>query len=184
MYLPSNKRTEATAIKDWFERHRNDGYSLYAVTITYKPRRSGLDHTPEQINKIFHKTYFEKFLGKHLLRNNHWQSKLKAIQPYAMCFVEEHEAKAVATKTGYIFPSRLHHHVILAVHPATKSQMDKFLGEDTLLGLHPGIATTKVERADANWTLYSTKAYRAYEEHFKAYGPPGELVASRALPLC
>jgi hypothetical protein len=85
-------------------------------------------------------------------------------QPVVLAFIDEHETKPVIIgRQGlhrdklFTYPSRLHHHVIVASRPYTTDFFEKLVGENTLLNYSSLFMTTDLRHCDADRMYYASK---------------------------
>ena len=152
-----------------------DGRKLFHMSITYKPYASRT-YTEKDINRFFINFYTKHFLP-HLLNTKNIHTNIKkSIQPITYAFVDEHEMNAVKKTTinatsrlpqdAYEFPIRLHHHIILAMHPDTLKRMETLIGTNTIATseFSPKIMTSDIKECEAMRLLYASKMMKQYPD--------------------
>ena len=157
----------------------DEGRTLFHLSVTYK-RYQSRDYSESDINTFFKNFYQRTFLPRLLnTRNIHTNIK-KSIQPICFSFVDEHEHSAkqktvmnVVTnrlETIFHYPTRLHHHAIVAAHPATLEKMNSLCGISTIPKnkWSERVLTTELNKCDSNRILYSSKMYSRYPD-FQMY---------------
>ena len=177
-----------------------EGRTLYFMTFTYKPQR---DQNPSKhaINKHFINIYTQLILPLILKTKNIHTVAQKRIQPICLSFLDEHQQTAVYRKSAtngttprgpsIVFPLRLHHHAILAVHPDHVPVLDALVGENTIPKAFAAqlsqleskyqkidpeklparfkfaklLMTTDLRRCDAATVIYASKKYSQYRDY-------------------
>ncbi len=152
-----------------------DGRTLFHMTVTYKPN-ADRTYTEKDINTFFINFYTKKFLPYLLNTKNYARPNKKSIQPIAYVFVDEHETYAVkrpvfndknlSIEYRYEFPTRLHHHAILALHPSTLDRMNVLEGTNTLNNTNFSqiMMSSDVRECDAQCLLYASKMLHRYPD--------------------
>lgn len=166
-------------ITTWMNKLENDGYKLFAMSITYKAKKE-FDHDAKFLNEIFWNLYWHHLLPEKIFKNKKWIRKYKADQPILLLFSEEHQEKAVKTysprTTGgveYIFPERLHHHAIVAVRSEHEAAMKSLCFENSLRQFSQWVLTSVIKPADLGWIGYAAKDLRLSLDDYQVYGPEG-----------
>lgn len=170
---PSSPKTypERIALTEYFHQYQEQGRCLFHMTITYTPYQDQV-YLERDVNKFFTNFYVKELLPCLLgTRNIHTNTK-KQVQPICYAFLDEHEMQPVIrstrTSSSYEpisvieFPTRLHHHAILAVHQENVNQLRHFLGTNTLTRFGHKIMTSDLKVCDAIRLLYASKMYWKY----------------------
>jgi|GEM_PF-3308369 len=165
----------------------NQNRILYFMTLTYKPFETRT-YQERDVNKFFRTFYVQKLLPYLINKNYHRVSK-RYLQPIGLVFVDDHETKAIKKNkfhrrtdsndlSKYIFPVKLHHHAVLALHPDTVEKMNYLLGENTLANssFTHKIMTSDLQRCDADAVMYSSKMLWKYPEYQVLKGTTGEIL--------
>lgn len=152
-----------------------NGRSLFHMTTTYKPN-ADRTYTEKDINTFFINFYTKKFLPYLLNTKNYARPNKKSIQPIVYVFVDEHEtnavkrpvfnAKKLTIEDKYEFPTRLHHHAILALYPSTLDRMNVLEGTNTLNNANFSqiMMSSDVRECDAQCLLYASKMLHRYPD--------------------
>ena len=152
-----------------------DGRTLFHMTVTYKPN-ADRTYTEKDINTFFINFYTKKLLPYLVNTKNYTRPNKKIIQPIAYVFVDEHETNAVkrtvfndknlSIEYRYEFPTRLHHHAILAPHPDTLERMNLLEGTNTLnnSSFSQIMMSSDVRECDAQCLLYASKMLHRYPD--------------------
>jgi hypothetical protein len=154
---------------------------LFHMTVTYKMPLK-YQYSNQQFNSFFCNFYTKFFLPALIgTRNYHTKSK-RPLQPICYAFLDEHESTPTVldriTGTQVVFPERLHHHAILAVHPNTIARMSSLVGENRVpLDMKSPsedwtdrtrcafkVMTTQIRECEAMTTLYATKCLKKYQD--------------------
>ncbi len=141
--------------------------TLFHMTITYKPFENKV-YSEKIVNDFFINFYTKKFLPYLLNTKNIHTNAKKSIQPITLAFVDEHEPKPIPGT--HQFSEKLHHHVILAVHPDTLEKMNELIGENTFTNptfhskFSSKIMTSDLKECDAARLLYASKMLKYYPD--------------------
>lgn len=136
----NHRLVKQRGVTKYFKNLSENGYTLFAVSITYKhPRRrddsfnrshSGL--SVDTLNKILHSIYIG--LCKTLVHEHNFaRPSYRNLMP---------ELYATAEKDGNC---ELHHHAILAVRSDIASRVQPLFGENTLCRLHDSVKTSDIK---------------------------------------
>lgn len=157
------------ALTEYMYRQELDGRHLFHLTLTYKPYADRI-YKEQDINNFYINFHVRHFLPRLLdTRNIHTNAK-KKIQPICYAFLEEHEPQSVAVShdvfTEYVFPVRLHHHAILAVHDQTLNRMQNLVGTNTFANSHYShkIMTSHLRPCEPKTLLYASKMMWKYPD--------------------
>ena len=111
----------------------NEGRTLFHMTTTYKPIKDRSEASVKEVNVAYKAFYMRRFLPHLMGTDKYHKDKFKAIQPICFSFVDDGKHRAVLNSKGEsVFPARLHHHSIVAIHPDTLDTMKQLEGVDTL----------------------------------------------------
>lgn len=167
-----NKLSRLT--KGWMSRClelQQQDYTLYGITVTYKPLRQGLhDWSPEALNKNFKHLFIHRFFRYHLFDGDkRWFEHHHDQVPYMFAFMDDNDGEHEwgphlrhGTFGCYEFPEQKHHHAIMAVHPCHVKLMEAVLGKNTLLDHCPSALSSYVERADISWVMSGNRRRAKY----------------------
>lgn len=166
---PTDKRR--IALTQFMHQQHLSGRHLFHMTLTYKPFNS-IKYDSNVVNKFFINFYVKSFLPFLLQTRNIHTIHKKSIQPICFSFLDEHEMKPSRTEAGTVFPLRLHHHAIVAVHPDTMQRFTPLVGTNTLQNMactnisrfNYKLMTTHISQCDAMCLLYASKIYREYPD--------------------
>jgi hypothetical protein len=147
------------------------GRQLFHMTLTYKPYNN-IKYDPKLVDKFFTNFYVKSFLPVLLQTRNIHTIHKKSIPPICLAFIDEHEMKPSRTDIGTVYPLRLHHHAILAVHPDTMQRFTQLVGTNTLQNMaHTNISrfnyklmTTDIRACEGMRILYSAKKFKQYPD--------------------
>lgn len=163
------------ALTEQMHKLKLEGRTLFHVSITYKSIATRT-YSEKDINTFFINFYTKNFLPYLIKTKNYGRPSKKLIQPMSYVFVDEHEMTAIKTpifnsKTfnvefDYVFPTRLHHHAIMALHPSTLEQMKSLEGTNTLNNsdFSSIFMTSDVRECDAQCLLYASKMLHRYPD--------------------
>lgn len=136
--------------------------TLFHVSLTYKPFEDRI-YRESDVNQFFTRFYLQHLLP-YLLHTRRIQ-KHRDLQPICLAFVDEHEMTPVFVNDAVLFPERLHHHAILAVHADHVELMQDLVGTNTLnTGFSHKIMTSDVKECDAKRLLYASKMLQKYPD--------------------
>lgn len=177
--LASNKHRLALA-KHMLELEKS-GKTLFHLSVTYNPYQD-IQYTEKDINKYFTNFYYRTVLPS-LLNTSHINTNIKKLlHPICLAFVDEHEHKAKPKlirnnitneiEQTFIYPIKLHHHAILAVHQDTLEKMQSFVG---LNSIHRNKWANKVmsfdiKECESTRILYASKMLHKYPD-FLSFTP-------------
>ena len=148
---------------------------LYHLTLSYKPY-ADRDYKEQDVNQFFIRFYLRHFLpfvtgSKHFNR-----SCFRQFQPLCYAFVDGHAHEPVryVSQNGsanefnqtYLYPARLHHHAILAVHPSTIDTLQTMLGDNTFAtgSFSNKVMTSNLVACDASRLFYASKRLEQYPD--------------------
>lgn len=135
---------------------------LFHLTVTYKPI-TNQPLNPRLVDKFFKEFYLYYFLSQVMGTRNYHKVHKKSIQPITMCFLDEH----TNDKFRHQDTPRLHHHVMIGIHPDTLSNFTRFIGEnliDTDLRFTTPILTTNLVPCEPMTVLYTSKLLHKYPD--------------------
>jgi hypothetical protein len=151
------------SLADYYYKLENEqGYFLYHFTLTYKPTEHELK--PKNVEHRFIKFYTQHLLQSLMGTRKYHYAKYRSKQPIAFAFLDEHK-KDKFTNVGEV--ARLHHHVILAVHPATKAWFDERIGENTFTAIKQEFGpylTSDLKPCEPMRILYASKMLETYPD--------------------
>jgi len=163
--------TQRFVLKDYMRNLEvSENRVLIHMTTTYLPYKKKT-YRESDINTFFINFYVKKFLP-YLLETPRY-NKHRLLQPITYTFIDEHESKSKLLKIDpitslpiYAFPSRLHHHSILAVHRDTLDRMNQLVGTNTINNNYfsKKIMTSDIQECDAYPLLYASKLMCKYPE--------------------
>ena len=168
--LNHNDKMRISFAQYMHEQHLS-GRQLFHMTLTYKPFNS-IKYDSNVVNKFFINFYVKSFLPFLLQTRNIHTIHKKSIQPICFSFLDEHEMKPSRTVTGTVYPLRLHHHAIVAVHPDTMQRFTPLVGTNTLQNMartnisrfNYKLMTTDIRVCEAQRLLYASKKYNEYPD--------------------
>jgi len=153
------------AFTKMFYQYQLDGAYLFHMTVTYKSYQS-IPYSPKITNDFFINFYLKNFLPYLLgTKNIH---KRRFMQPICFAFLDEHESVPTKMTKDFMFPEKLHHHAVLAVHRNIVPFMRRMLGENMIgysLKYSSKVMTTHIRECDPMVSLYATKRLRQYPEY-------------------
>ena len=176
--LDHQQRLELTRM---FHQYELEDRVLFHMTVTYKMPLK-YQYNDKQFNSFFCNYYIKFFLPSLMRTRNYHTHTKRPLQPICYAFLDQHELKPriVKLQTGnqVVFPERLHHHAIVAVHPDTIDRMRLLVGENTVpldtktqsekwtdrTRCAFKVMTTQIRECEAMTTLYATKQLRKYPE--------------------
>lgn len=148
---------------------------LYHLTLTYKPY-SDIEYSEKDVNQFFTRFYLRHFLP-YLTNSKHFnRPSVRTLQPICLAFIDGHTHEPMRYGTAhhsttslpiaYSFSARLHHHAILAVHPATVATLQTYIGENTFADGHFShkIMTSDLKQCDAPRLFYASKLLTYYPD--------------------
>ena len=109
-------------------------------------------------------------------------STKKLLQPICLAFVDEHEHQAKPKiirnkitneiEQTYIYPVKLHHHAILAVHKDTLKKMQSFIGISKIPRnkWSEKVMSFDIKQCTSTRILYASKMLQKYSD-FQSYTP-------------
>jgi len=165
-HSPSQVQSHRLALVKLFHQYAREGRRLFHLTVTYKEYRD-TPYDQRICDQFFINFYLKSFLPSLLsTRNFHLPSK-RALQPICYAFIDEHESKPKVRKSKVEFPTRLHHHALLAVHTKILDKLSPMIGTNTV-PLRPKYAskvmTTHLRECDPMTILYASKRLRQYPD--------------------
>jgi hypothetical protein len=138
--------------------------TLYHLTLTYKSRKDQ-SYSEEIINCLFKTMQTRYFLPFLLNTHNIHRTSKKLIQPICLCFVDDKQHKHNSvTNQNEFQPSRLHHHVILAIHPDTQERFNALIGRDTMKQFSNMIMSSEMKPCDSGCIIYASKCIEKYPD--------------------
>ena len=139
-----------------------DQCHLFHMTLTYKSYQDRV-YRESDLNRFFI-NYYLKTLLPDIFHTRTWTKTKKMNQPVVLAFIDEHETKPVSIgRHGlnrdkiFTYPSRLHHHVIIASKPYTTDFFSNQTGENTLLNYSSLFMTTDLRPCNADRMYYASK---------------------------
>jgi len=135
---------------------------LFHLTVTYKPI-TDQPLNPRHVDKFFKEFYLYYFLPQVMGTRNYHKVHKKSIQPITMCFLDEH----TNDKFRHQDTPKLHHHVMIGIHPDTLSNFTRFVGlnlVDTNLRFTTPILTTNLVLCEPMTVLYTSKLLHKYPD--------------------
>ena len=177
----SNTNKSRVELAKRFQDYKVEGYSLYHLTLTYKPYGKKY-YSEEDINLFFRTFYLQHFLPYLLETNKYQRQWARRIQPICLAFLDEHQTvakqlvvqslAASGTQISYEFPLRLHHHAILAIHKDTLQKLLPLVGENTFAkgNFSHKVMTSALVSCDAKRLLYASKKMEKYPEFLSFTG--------------
>lgn len=163
-----NKIRYAWAVQ--FERYEEMGYRLYHLTTTYKETEKR-SYSISDVFKFFENMYMRYFI-KLLVGSHYNKPTKKAMQPFVIAFIDEHECLDRAHCFADRFASRYHVHAMIAAHPNTCTKLDSLLGENKLDYSNRwcrNIMTCCLKKAEPMRVLYASKMLYKHSD-YKLYG--------------
>ena len=147
-----------------------DQCQLFHMTLTYKSYQDRI-YKQSDLDKFFTNFYLKTLLPD-IFHTRTWTKTKKMNQPVVLAFLDEHETKPVSIgRHGlnrdkiFTYPSRLHHHVIIASKPYTTDFFSNLTGENTLLNYSSLFMTTDLRSCDADRMYYASKMLWKYPNH-------------------
>ncbi len=166
----SNYQRERIALANEIRNLELEHRNIYHLTITYKPYKNH-QRSAKEINTFFKNFYIKKFLPDLLNTRNIHKNKKKSVQPICYTFIDEHTQKPSINKTDnlyinmMLFPVKLHHHAILAVHPETADRMNEIISTDNPMNKYsPVTMTSYIRECEPMCLLYASKKYDKYRD--------------------
>jgi hypothetical protein len=162
-FLDESERIRLGFAKSFYDLE-SEGYSLYHLTLTYKPQPHEL--STERVDSCFVKFHTQFLLPKSLGTRNIHHQKFRQLQPIAYAFLDEHDpekSKFINSQTSI----RLHHHAVYAVHPDAKEWFDEHIGQDTFSVLWKDFSpylTSDLKPCEPMRVLYASKMLKTYPE--------------------
>ena len=150
-----------------------DEFTLFHMSTTYRPYQDRT-YTERDLNKFFTNFYLKTLLPD-IFQTRKWTMTKRLQQPIVLSFLDEHEMKPVVSghdvrnQPIYAFPTRLHHHSIVASRPRTTEFLTSLIGTNTLLNYSAKFMTTDLKICDAERVFYASKMLWKYPE-FQQFG--------------
>ncbi len=144
-------------------------FTLFHLTTTYLPYQDRV-YTEKDLCKFFTNFHLKTVLPE-VFHARTWTKNKKLQQPIVLSFLDEHEHKAVLMKSKFsetpvkAFPTRLHHHSIIASRSFTTDFYRAHIGENTLLQYSGKFMTTDLKECDADRVFYASKMLKTYPEY-------------------
>jgi len=160
----SSDHRNRLALTRLFHQYQHETRTLFHLTVTYKPYKERI-YTAKNTNDFFINFYLKSFLPLVMNSKNYHTHSKRPFQPICYAFLDEHEQKV--SPNGKVFPDRLHHHAILAVHPNTYLSLLPYLGECRIplkTKFSIKVMTTHLRECEPMTLLYATKALERYPE--------------------
>ena len=171
--LASNKHRLSLANK--MLELEKDGNTLFHLSVTYNPYQD-IQYTEKDINKYFTNFYYRTVLPS-LLNTSHINTNIKKLlHPICLAFVDEHEHKAKPKiirnnvtneiEQTFIYPIKLHHHAILAVHQDTLEKMQSFVGLNSIPRNKWAnkVMSFDIKQCSSTRLLYASKMLQKYPD--------------------
>jgi len=166
------------SIMDYFsELVTKEDYSLYSLTVTYKPY-SSREYKEKDVNEFYKNFYLKSLLPYLMKTRNCTRPNKRHLQPISFVFLDEHEMEPKKrtirdlSSDGqdcfeYQFPIRLHHHVVIAVPQQIIERMNSLIGENTIVkkNFSKKIMTSCIDTADLDWIPYASKRIDKYPDY-------------------
>lgn len=171
----TKSQKEQLALAEYMFEQEQNYRTLFHMTVTYKPY-ADRHYTENDVNVFFKNFYIKRFLPHLMSTRNYTTIAMKRIQPITFSFVDEHAQKPIDidyfdsnlnnTRAVPVAPLRLHHHAILAVHPATIDRMNSLIGLNTLANndFSPKIMTSDLKQCEPLRLMYASKLLKTYPE--------------------
>jgi len=162
LHLDQHDLKRLSLAEHFYKLENEQGYFLYHFTLTYKPTEHELK--PRNVDYRFIKFYTQHLLTSLMGTRKYNYAKYRSKQPIAFAFIDEHR-KDKFTNVGDA--ARLHHHVILAVHPATKAWFDDRVGENTFTAIQNEFGpylTSDLKPCEPMRVLYASKMLETYPD--------------------
>jgi hypothetical protein len=143
-------------------------FTLFHLTTTYLPYQDRV-YKEKDLTKFFTNFHLKTLLPE-LFHSRTWTHTKKMRQPIVLSFLDEHDHKAVPMKSNasdstiYAFPTRLHHHSIIASRTCTTDFYRSHIGENTLLSYSAKFMTTDLKECDADRVFYASKMLKTYPD--------------------
>ena len=165
-HSPSQAQSHRLALVKLFHQYALEGRRLFHLTVTYKEYRD-TPYDQRICNQFFINFYLKSFLPSLLSTRNFHKASKRALQPICYAFIDEHESKPRVQKSKVEFPTRLHHHALLAIHTKILDKFSLMIGTNTV-PLRPKYAskvmTTHMRGCDPMTMLYASKRLRQYPD--------------------
>ena len=166
------------SIMDYFsELVTIENYSLYHLTVTYKPY-SSREYKEKDVNEFYKNFYLKSLLPYLMKTRNCTRPNKRHLQPLSFVFLDEHEMEPkrrtiLDLSSGdqycfeYQFPIRLHHHVVIAVPQQIIERMNSLIGENIIVNKNfsKKIMTSCIGTADLDWIPYASKRIDKYPDY-------------------
>lgn len=156
---------------NYFEKFESEGRKLFHLTVTYLPYQHR-EYSVSDVNKFFTNFYVKNLLPT-IFKSRNLSKKQKSIQPVTYTFIDEHEPKPIKISNNNSerleFPTRLHHHSILAVHPDTLDPVTELVGENifTRNKFSQKVMTTDLRPCDPSTFIYVSKMIDKYPDYLQ-----------------
>jgi hypothetical protein len=165
----SSDHRKRLALTRLFHQYQQENKILFHLTVTYKPYQERT-YTAKITNDFFINFYLKSFLPLVMKSKNYHTPSKRQYQPICFAFLEEHEQKV--SPNGKVFPDRLHHHAILAVHPSTYLSLLPYLGECRIplkTKFSRKVMTTHLRECEPMTLLYATDQFEKYGKDFLSF---------------
>ena len=149
--------------------------TLFHMTITYLQYENRI-YSEKDVNTFFKHFYVRKFIPYLMNTRNYTTNIAKSLQPVTLAFIDEHEQLASPTfkynhnnnvfEQAFEFPTRLHHHVILAVHNDSLQKMLRLVGQNTLKYsiFSSKIMSSDIKQCEPLRLMYASKKFHNYPD--------------------
>ena len=165
-HSPSQVQSYRLALVKLFHQYALEGRKLFHLTVTYKKYRD-TQYDERICNEFFINFYLKSFLPSLLSTRNFHKSSKRPLQPICYAFIDEHESKPRVQKSKVEFPTRLHHHALLAIHTKILDKFSPMIGTNTIplrAKYASKVMTIDLKECDPMTMLYASKRLRQYPD--------------------
>jgi hypothetical protein len=162
----SQDHAHRLALTKLFHQYSLEGRLLYHLTITYKEYRE-TQYSKRICDQFFINFYLKSFLPALLGTRNFNKPSERLIQPICYAFIDEHESKPRIRRSKVEFPTRLHHHALIAVNSTTSNRISPMIGSNQIplrQKYASKVMTTHLRACEPMTLLYASKNLRRYPD--------------------
>ena len=148
-------------------------FTFFHLTTTYLPYKDHI-YTERDVSKFYINFYLKSLLPE-IFHTRNWTQAKKLKQPLVFSFLDEHEIEptllgsSTSKQPIFSFPTRLHHHTIIASRACTTDFFRSHVGTNTMLQYSNKFMTTDLKECDPDRMLYASKLLNRYP-NFLSFG--------------
>lgn len=173
--LPIETETGRTqdALHKMLQNLNPDVFTFFHLTTTYRPYKDRI-YIERDVSNFYKKFYLRSLLPE-MFHTRSWTHAKKLKQPLVFSFLDEHEIEPTLVRSSssnervFSFPTKLHHHTIIASRPFTTDFFRSHVGVNTMLDYSKKFMTTDLKECDPDRIFYASKLLNRYPE-FLSFG--------------